>query len=266
MSLLLERFGDVSQIYLSSLRSRLAGYGVYIFLVRGTLIDTGFHGVRKHVGGLLDELRPKSVALTHHHEDHTGNLELVASRGIPVAAPGVVLEALRAAPPLPAYRRVVWGEMPTPDLTPERIELDGLQFISTPGHSSDHHIIWDAERRTLFAGDLFLGVRVRVARADENPRALVRSLRAAIALRPRALFDAHRGWVKDPVAALEAKVAWLEETLTSIDRRIDDGLDDRAIAREVLGAEDSTHVVSRGELSRRNLVTAARTSRDRALG
>ena len=37
---------------------------------------------------------------------------------------------------------------------------------------------WDAERETVFGGDLFLGVRVRVAHPGEDPRQLARSVRA----------------------------------------------------------------------------------------
>ena len=58
---------------------------------------------------------------------------------------------------VPLYRRIVWGA-PSPLGTFVRAaDLGGLELIPTPGHSTDHHIVWDAERRTIFGGDLFLG-------------------------------------------------------------------------------------------------------------
>lgn len=139
-----------------------------------------------------------------------------------------------------------------------RFESDALRLVPTPGHAPDHHIVWDAERETIFGGDLFLGVKVRAAHHDERPRQLARSLRATAALRPRRYFDAHRGPVRDPVAALVAKADWLEQTIAAIERRIAQGWSDRAIARDVLGREDLAYYVSRGAMSRITFVAQVR--------
>ena len=74
------------------------------------------------------------------------------------------------------------------------------------------------------------------------------------------MFDAHRGLVERPVAALDAKVAWLGETLGEIERRVTEGWSDRAIVRRVLGGEEIAAVVSLGDYARRNLVRAVRRS------
>ena len=142
----------------------------------------------------------------------------------------------------------------------------GLELLATPGHSPDHHVVWDAEREILFAGDLFLGVKVRVARPMEDPRALARSARRAAALRPRVLYDAHRGLVPNGAQALAAKAAWLEETIGTVDEHVARGWSDRAITRVVLGREDVVAVVSRGDLSRLNFVRAVRATAARPAG
>ncbi len=139
-----------------------------------------------------------------------------------------------------------------------RFVSDTLRLVPTPGHASDHHIVWDAERETIFGGDLFLGVKVRAAHDDERPRELARSLRATAALRPRRYFDAHRGPVRNPVSALGAKADWLEETIAAIEQRIGQGWSDRAIAREILGREDLAYYVSRGGMSRVTFVAQVR--------
>jgi glyoxylase-like metal-dependent hydrolase (beta-lactamase superfamily II) len=250
--------GDVLPIWFSTARSRLAGYGVYVFLARGVMIDTGFHAVRRAVGRLIDERRPGGIVLTHQHEDHAGNIELVARQGFPIMVARDTLIAISTPGPIGAYRRFVWSPMPALRSPVSPFVAEGLALLHTPGHSPDHHVVWDADRETLFAGDLFLAVKVRVARPGEDPRALVGSLRRAAALRPRRMFDAHRGKVPSPVTSLEAKAAWLEETIGEIDRGIAAGRSDEAIRDTVLGREPLVTLVSRGDLSKLNLVHAVR--------
>jgi glyoxylase-like metal-dependent hydrolase (beta-lactamase superfamily II) len=257
----------VELIRLRSWRSSAMGYSVCVFLVRGQLIDTGFPGARTDLGRLLDERRPRGAIVTHQHEDHAGNVGLVADRGLPIAMAPATEEALRRGEPnVGLYRRACWGSMERLTASLHPFEPCGLELIATPGHSPDHHVVWDADRRVLFGGDLFLGVKVRVARPMEDPRALARSARRAAALEPRVLFDAHRGLVPNGTAMLRAKAEWLEETIARIDARIAEGWSDRAITRAVLGREDLVALVSRGDLSRLNFVRAVRATKARPAG
>ena len=261
------RNADVQLINLRSWRSAAMGYSVYVFLVRDQLIDTGFPGARSAVARLVDERRPHGVLVTHHHEDHAGNVELLAQRGVPVAMASATEAALRAGEAhIGWYRRACWGTPSTLRAPVERHEPTGMQLVHTPGHSPDHHVIWDAERATLFAGDLFLGVKVRVARPMEDPRALAQSARRAGALRPAHVFDSHRGLLPNGADALRAKANWLDETIGAIDDRIVRGWSDRGIARAVLGREDLVAMVSRGDLSRLNFVRAVRATGSSRVG
>jgi glyoxylase-like metal-dependent hydrolase (beta-lactamase superfamily II) len=251
----------VTRVHMWSRRSRLVGYSVSAYLVGGVLIDTGFPAASGGLARLLDERRPRGVVLTHHHEDHAGNVGLVARRGIPIAAAADTIATLRAGERAGLYRRFVWSEMLPLSEPVEPLEPEGLELIHTPGHSADHRVVWHAERRILFAGDLFLGVKVRVARPGEDPRALARSLRAAAALRPRLMFDAHRGAVPNPAESLLAKADWLDETIARIDRLLDAGRPLASITREVLGPEDFVAYFSLGDLSRANFVRAVAATR-----
>ena len=264
-----ERHDDVTRYELSTRRSRAIGYSVSTYLVRGVLVDTGFHAVRHEVEHLARELRERNdlrgALVTHRHEDHAGNVALLARLGLPIGLAAATLDALRMVGPIGFYRRYTWGTMPSlgeAPVTPlagEELAATGLALLPTPGHSSDHHAVWDAERETLFGGDLFLGVKVRVAHPGENPRQLAESLRAAAALRPKRLFDAHRGAVlDDPTAKLLAKAAWIEETVGEIDRLVAAGWSDAAIRRRVLGREEVAGYFSRGDYSRGNFVRAVR--------
>ena len=263
----IQRFGDVERIRLASWGSRIAGMDVSAYLVDGILVDSGFPHARQALAQFLDERTVVGAMLTHYHEDHAGNAELLASRGIPLLMHAITRERLRAPAAIRAYRRVVWG-------TPRGITslpavpgaMTRLQFVFTPGHSPDHQIVWDPTRETLFSGDLWLGVRARVMHSAENPYRIVESLRTAMALKPERMFDAHRGEVRDPVPALGAKITYLEETISAIEAKIASGWTDRAILRAVLGGDEPVAIASRGEYSRMNFVKAVRRGSSESSG
>jgi glyoxylase-like metal-dependent hydrolase (beta-lactamase superfamily II) len=257
-----ERHGDVTRLIFESLPSRSMGFDVSAYAVRGALIDTAFHDVRADLGAWLDARHPDGVIVTHYHEDHAGNAELVAGRGYPMWIARETLEHTRSPAAILWYRRWCWGPQP-PLLSPVFPFVHAeLEVIHTPGHSSDHHVVWDAERETVFGADLFLGVKVRVSHPwpREDVRAQIAALRRVITLRPSRFFDAHRGQVPDAIAQLTAKVNWLEETTGAIDALIAKGWSDQAIARRLLGAESWTSYVTRFDYSRRNFVGSVRAT------
>ena len=257
----IEQFGDVTRIRLASWGSIAAGMHVSAYLTRGVLVDTGFAHASRVIARLVAERRPAGAMLTHWHEDHAGNADLLAACGIPLAMSVATEAQLRSSARLRTYRRVVWGTPPALRTAFERLQHPALELLPAPGHSADHHVVWDAERETLFSGDLWLGVRTRVMHEDEEPYRILSSLRAVIALRPRRMFDAHRGAVSNPVAALGARAAWLEETIAAIQGRLDAGWETRAIVREVLQGEEPVAYLSGGEYARRNFVEAVRRGR-----
>lgn len=260
----LERQGPVVRAEFSTARTRLIGITVSCYLHDGIVVDTAFPDVRQPFRAWLGDVRATGVMVTHHHEDHAGNVNSVAKLGLPAWIAPATLAELRDVAPIGFYRHFTWRAMRS--LTREVRPLDPPPFepIATPGHAADHHVFWDPREEVVFAGDLFLGVKVRVAHADEDPRALVRSLRLVAARRPRLLCCAHRGFVPEPAAVLSAKADWLEHTIGETDRLIDAGWADDAIQRAVLGREHVSGYFSFGDYSRLNLVRAIRRTRPAA--
>ena len=264
------RHDDVVRVELASRTSRLFGYTVSVYLVDdragGTvLVDTGLPRAWRGLAGLLGlhgapsglDLAPLRGALvTHAHEDHAGNVAALAAAGVPLAMGADTRRALAAPEAIALYRRATWGTRPPLPHDAARFAPAPFALVATPGHAPDHHVVWDAGRATVFAGDLFLGVKVRIAHTEESPRALVRSLRAVAALAPERLFDGHRGLVERPVPLLEAKAAWLEATIARIETLQGRGWPVARIRRAVLGRESATGWASRGEYSTANLVRA----------
>ncbi len=260
-----ERYGDVTRLLFESRRSRSMGYNVSAYVVRDTLIDTAFPQVGGDLGAWLDARFPKGVIVTHYHEDHAGNIALVALRGFPVWVAPATLEHVHRPEPIRWYRRWCWGSQPPLAAVPAPYESPLLTVIHTPGHSNDHHVVWDAETDTVFGADLFLGVKVRVSHPwpRENVRQEIASLRHVVTLRPNRYFDAHRGLVSDPVAQLSAKADWMEETVGKIDALVARGWDDAAIQKSVLGRENVINIITAGDYSRRNFVTSVRGSNNK---
>jgi endoribonuclease LACTB2 len=246
----------VTRLRLRSWRGALVGYDVSAYLIDGVLVDTGFPRARAAMLEAVGSARVRGVVVTHWHEDHAGNVPAIAATGLPIAMHPECEALLRERPPIRFYRREVWGWTPALTGPVESFDPAPLQMIAAPGHSPDHRVVWDAERRILVSGDLFLGVKVRVAHEHESPRVLLSSLRHAAALEPRLLLDAHRGVVRDAAAQLRAKAEWNAETIGRIEELAGTGMEPRAIVRRLFGRESLVGWASGGEYSRRAFVRA----------
>jgi len=258
MTLHIEHHGDVTRLRMSSVGSRVVRLDVSAYVIRGVMIDTGFRHVQRELLRAARSVGVRGAILTHWHEDHAGNVPALVASGIPVAMRADTARILQERPAIQLYRRVVWGRTPAFRGLPQSFDMSNLECVHTPGHSVDHQVAWDPTTQTLFSGDLWLGVRARVLHASEDPYRIVESLRVALALEPARMFDAHRGLVERPATALRDKIHWLGKTLATIEERIRRGDSDTQILNEILGGDELSAVLSRGDYSRMNMVRAVR--------
>jgi len=247
---------DVLRVHCRSWRGNAVGYDVSAYLVRGVLVDTGFPRVRGDVMTAVEQIAPRGAVVTHWHEDHAGNAPAFVAAGIPLLLDARCESTLRERPHIALYRSLTWGV--TPPLAAPVVPFDAspLEVIPTPGHTADHQVLWDAERRILASGDLFLGVKVRVAHEHESPRRLLESLRRVAALEPRLLLDAHRGPLTNVVPLLQAKIEWMEATMGEMLALARMGAEEGEIQQRVLGSEEFVGRVSFGEYSKLAFVRA----------
>lgn len=245
---------------MTSAAGQAAGIGVSVHVIRGVMIDCGFHHARGVVADAVRTLGVRGAIVTHYHEDHAGNVDMLAELGVPVRLRSDTETALRARAAIRLYRRAVWGTPPVLARAVVPFSADAFECIHTPGHSSDHQIVFDRETGTLFSGDLWLGVRARILHASEDPRQIVESLRIAAALNPERMFDAHRGPVDNPVRSLVAKAEWMTNTIGEIERRLAEGWSESETVKRVLGGEEFASLISGGEYARANFVKAVRRS------
>ncbi len=106
----------------------------------------------------------------------------------------------------------------------------------------------------LFSGDLFIHERARYLRVDEDIWLLIASLRHALALQPKLILCAHAGVIEDACGALRRKLAFWEELAEQASALRQQGLSVNAVALRALGHEGWMSRISRGHISKRNLI------------
>lgn len=231
---------------------------VYLYCLNGVLVDTGFTRQREMVRAFLREEKPSQVVITHHHEDHSGNVATALAEGLKVWAPRQSLDLIERGFPVELFRWRIWGypEHARCALLPEDLQAGPLHLraIHAPGHSEDMNVIHVPERGWVFAGDLFISRRLRFMRDDEDPKALIASLERVLALDFETLFCAHRGIIKDGRAQLQAKLDYLSGLRQQIQELAAQGLTHRQITRRVLGREELIYYISGGRFSAINFV------------
>lgn len=254
--------GEVDVIRLETRFSRFMSYCAYAAVVDGLLVDSGFVRARRQLLRALEGRGIEQVVNTHAHEDHVGNNREVAERfGARVSAPAAGLSDLARPERIAAlpYQRLLWGTPSPSGPAPLGKELLTRRFrfdvVPTPGHSRDHVCFHEPERGWLFAGDMYLGSQVRLARPFENAADMITSLERTLALRPRIVFCGHRGPLEDGVAVLERKlrfVADMREKALALSRS---GAPVEEIAARLAPGEPlSYRLFTFGDMSRLNFV------------
>ena len=138
------------------------------------LVDTGLKPGLALVRGLEQQFGrpPLAIVLTHGHFDHAGNAVALADHwGVKIHVHRRELPYLTGDEEYPPFDPTVGGALaflsrffPHPEYDfGDRLEtipdngelsfLPGWKVIETPGHSPGHVALWDAETKTILAGD-----------------------------------------------------------------------------------------------------------------
>lgn len=231
-----------------------------LYRLGSTVIDTGPPNQWRTVRRFLREREVRQVVVTHHHEDHSGNLAAIRrDLRMAIYAPAAALEPLARGFPLRPYQHLVWGR-PVPvhaEPVPEQVPVAPgrmLLALPSPGHSSDMTCYLDAERGWLFTGDLYISDRTRYLRQDEDLRTEMESLRRTLAYDFDTLFCSHRGIVSSGKEALRRKLDALESLCERVAHHRREGRGPEEIQRMLLGREDLMTWVTGFHFSKRNLI------------
>ncbi len=259
-----KRYGPVESFRL--------GYGplgpplmtVTLYLIDGVLIDTAQSRMRPAVLELLREKTITRILLTHHHEDHSGNAAALSARhGSLIQAHPLTAAAMGRGFPIRPYQHLVWGQAQrTTEVKEFEATIETGRFrltpIHTPGHSKDHTVFLEKNHGWLFAGDLYLGERIKFFRADERFLEQVVSLRNVLKNDFEALFCGHNPAAKGGPDRLRRKLDFLEDLLGTVDQLKRQGKSAQEVVRVLDRRQDRlVKLITMGNASFANMIRSA---------
>ncbi len=227
----------------------------HFYFIDGLLIDTGPVHTAAEVHKALCKMPIKQIAITHQHEDHTGNSHsLERELKVPVYANSGTLQTMKNPPQIPIYRHLLWGAQPPanglplgPKIFTEKYEFD---VINTPGHSADHVCFFEPINRWLFCGDLFLGEKLTGFMIGENIADHFQSLAKVIALKPAIMFCGLKGRIENATERLLGKYEqWWDIGLKVKDLH-EAGAPGKMIVKAVFGGEYLFYYLSQSNWGR----------------
>lgn len=230
-----------------------------VYFVDGMLLDTGPANAHVEFASIIGSVDAEQVVLTHHHEDHAGNAVFAANHldRAPLAHP-LALSLLRKPAALPMYRKIIWGTAPPIDADALGATLHtrehAFEVIHTPGHAPDHVALYEPTRRWLFAGDLYLAPRLKLARDEEDLTQMMASLRELMMLPDCTLFCQHTGRHKSHQKSLGRKLDYLLGLQQRALVMHEEGRTIAEIVRELKLGKRAMTIASRGEFSAYHLV------------
>lgn len=238
-----------------------------VYRIGETLIDTGPANQWPTIKRVLKPLSIKTLLLTHHHEDHSGNANRISKlKNLVPYAPALGQEKLAKGYATPILQKLIWGSplkvntqtLPNElDINPQTDSQSHVISVHTPGHAKDLTCLFLPQQKYLFSGDMYISKSLKYLRADEDLAQLMDSLRKLIALDFEILFCPHNGIVEQGKEALKGKLNNLITLCQQSQTLANKGLTEEEIVIELLGPEDWLSKISKGNISKSNLIRQA---------
>ncbi len=233
----------------------------HIYFVDGLLIDTGQSKVRSAIISEVSKLAVEQIFITHHHEDHTGNIaevkELHACNGY---ASERCCQMMKDPPRLSFAQKIIWGDragQPDLILKYDTIETNKFSFhiISIPGHAPDMVALYEPNRQWLFSADLYINSYIDYILTDESIADQIASIRKILQLDFKEMFCSHKPQLRNGKQQLAKKLNFLESFFNEVSVLYQQGYSANEIFRSLRLKENwVVRVLSGGKLSKLNMV------------
>jgi len=243
---------------------------VYSYLLDGLLIDTGLKWVGGDFVKMLSNYEVEQIFVTHHHEDHSANIELIKkAKDVQAYGSALCCQLLKAPPRVEPARWMTWGQNKPADIIPVDI-ADGVITSSlnfslhhTPGHAADHLCLFLKERGWLFSGDLFINDRINTFMKNEKIEEQIFSIRQVLQLDFDVLLCCHQPILSKGKDKLRKKLQYLEDFYGKVERYYLDGMSVSEILHALKWKEKTMiKFLSLGQLSSANMIRSTIASID----
>ncbi len=241
----------------------------HIYYVDGLLIDTGQRKLQKQILQATQNLDVKQIFLTHHHEDHTGNIKALSKQhNCQVLAPKLCCELMKNPPKLSYAQRRLWGDREAEEnLTAQDKFIEThrykFQLIPIPGHANDMVALYEPKKKWLFSADLYINSYIGYMLDDESIASQIKSIRRILELDFEVLFCSHNPKLKNGKEQLEKKLYFLEKFYSDVAQLHRLGNSEKEIFDELRLEENwYVRIFSGGKLSKLNMVRAVMRDED----
>ncbi len=233
----------------------------HVYFVDGLLIDTGHIKIKESFLKRTQNLDVQKVFITHHHEDHTGNLQgIKEQKEVEIFCSPLCQELMKNPPDLSLAQKLTWGDRPPfYDFTTieDKIETINHRFeiIPIPGHAKDMVALYERDKKWLFSADLYINSFIGYFLENESIQDQINSTKRILELDFEAMFCAHNPQFKNPKAKLAKKLDFLESSFEAVKNLHNQGLNPKQIFDQLPWKEDwFIRFLSGGQLSKFNMV------------
>ncbi|PWJ44948.1 MBL fold metallo-hydrolase [Sediminitomix flava] len=234
---------------------------VHTYFIDGLLIDTGQRKLHKQIIASTKDLPVEKIFITHHHEDHTGNIpSLQKLHQCPVYSSEKTSELMKNPPRLSFIQKVMYSQREAyHDLIPikDKVSTNNFEFeiIPIPGHASDMVALYEPNRKWLFSADLYINSYIGYFLSNESISDQIESTQRILKLDFDTLFCAHNPQLQNGKIQLEKKLRFMENFFDDVAKLHTKGFSENEIFKTLnLKENHLVKILSNENLSKMNMV------------
>jgi len=235
---------------------------VYTFLLDDLLIDTAQRHNRENILKVAQEHHIQKIILTHHHEDHSGNVAyLMNEMKVDAFAHSKTVDILSKGYKISPLGILLNGDVEKANLKPiletELIKTKNysLQPIYTPGHAIDHYCYYEKNKGWLFSGDLYVADKIKYFAPYESMFTQIDSIKKLVALDFDTLFCSHNPKVNGGKQRLQNKLQFFEDFVGKVSKYYNEGKRSKEIFSSMNLKENYYYkVLTAGNFTAENMV------------